>query len=178
MPSAPENRRRKEYLAILQAGGEVQSEVRAEVQQAKRKIQQEAEQGSKKIKFATDEGVRQIDEAKNQALREISATVTLAALASASSSTTAEHLDMNKQEIAPAPRPETSATEQGEERAPQEEKEADEDMIDDGRVPPSDLEELHIAEQEAEKQSLEEAAPSKRARREKRARRGDWSDMR
>ena len=86
MPSAPENRRRKEYLAILQAGGEVQyepktetnrrilAEVRAEVQQAKRKIQQEAEQGSKKIKFATDEGVRQIDEAKNQALREISAT--------------------------------------------------------------------------------------------------------
>ena len=173
MPSAPENRRRKEYLAILQAGGEVQyepktetnrrilAEVRAEVQQAKRKIQQEAEQGSKKIKFATDEGVRQIDEAKNQALREISATVTLAALASASSSTTAEHLDMNKQEIAPAPRPETSATEQGEEQAPQKEKEADEDMVDNGRVPASDLEELHIAEQEAEKQSLDEAAPSK-----------------
>ena len=87
--------------------------------------------------------------------------MTLAALASASSSTTAEHLDMNKQEIAPAPRPETSATEQGEERAPQKEKEADEDMVDNGRVPASDLEELHIAEQEAEKQSLDEAAPSK-----------------
>ncbi len=49
MPSAPEDRRSKEYLAILQAGAEVQyepktetnrrilAEVRAEVQQAKRK---------------------------------------------------------------------------------------------------------------------------------------------
>ena len=85
MPSAPEDRRRKEYRAILQAGAEVQyepktetnrrilAEVRAEVQQAKRKIQQEAQQGSKKIKFATDEGARQIDEAKKQALRDISA---------------------------------------------------------------------------------------------------------
>ena len=78
MPSAPEERRRKEYREILESGKEVPyepktetnrrilAEVRAEVQQAKRKIQQEAEQGSKNIKFATDEGVRQIDEAKNR----------------------------------------------------------------------------------------------------------------
>ena len=78
MPSTPEDRRRKEYRAILQAGREVQyepktetsrrilAEVRAEVQQAKRQIQQETEQGSKQLKSVTDNGITLIKDVTKQ----------------------------------------------------------------------------------------------------------------
>ena len=78
MPSAPEERRRKEYREILESGKEVPyepktetnrrilAEVRAEVQKAKRQIHQEAEQGNAQIKSVTDAGVTLIKDVTKQ----------------------------------------------------------------------------------------------------------------
>ena len=78
MPSAPEERRRKEYREILESGKEVPyepktetnrrilAEVRAEVQKAKRQIHQEAEQGNAQIKSVTDAGVALIKDVTEQ----------------------------------------------------------------------------------------------------------------
>ncbi len=123
MPSTPEDRRRKGYRAILQAGREVQyepktetnrrilAEVRAEFQQAKRQIQREADQGSKKLKLATDESVQRIEAATNQALCKINA-------ASSAPHPAAEQKqdDGEEQQTASALHPVTSATEHDEEQ--------------------------------------------------------------
>ena len=78
MPSAPEERRRKEYREILESGKEmpyepktetnrcILAEVRAEVQKAKRQIHQEAEQGNAQIKSVTDAGVTLIKDVTKQ----------------------------------------------------------------------------------------------------------------
>ena len=59
MPSTPEDRRRKEYLAILQAGKEVPYEPKTEVnRRILAEVRAEVARGKQAIKDATDEGVR------------------------------------------------------------------------------------------------------------------------
>jgi hypothetical protein len=151
-------RARKEVQAAAHAGQEA---VRRQTRKGKGEIQEATTQGKRELENVVQDAAKRL---KNLAIAAISPLEAPGEPSAASSAGEVVTTDLAVLSAPPpAPRPETPATEQGEERAPQEEKEADEDMIDDGRVPPSDLEELHIAEQEAEKQSLEEAAPSKSA---------------